>query len=193
MIKVYLGLLSIVFLLAGCGGDSSSNPSEHYESVSSLGECDDDHQDDSVYVKSMDVYMTCQDGFWMEFTNSETAATPADPEFENMHFTYYGDFIGFDVKTVSTTGEGLLPEKLFYSNSNRLSMCPVLHQLLWIPKTRLALAICRITLTFIRILLQAAVLAYTLPRFPRFSRPTAFSVNAMIAMRVKFSLIPLEL
>ncbi|WP_163438912.1 FISUMP domain-containing protein [Fibrobacter succinogenes] len=72
MIKVYLGLLSIVFLLAGCGGDSSSNPSEHYESVSSLGECDDDHQDDSVYVKSMDVYMTCQDGFWMEFTNSET-------------------------------------------------------------------------------------------------------------------------
>ena len=45
---------------------------------------------------------------------ADVAATPADPEFENMHFTYYGDFIGFDVKTVSTTGEGLLPEKLFY-------------------------------------------------------------------------------
>ena len=72
MIKAYFVLLSMMLLIAGCGGDSSSNASEHYESVSSLEDCDKDHQDDSVYVKSMDVYMTCQDGFWMEFTNSET-------------------------------------------------------------------------------------------------------------------------
>ena len=45
---------------------------------------------------------------------ADVAATPADPEFENMHFTSSDDFIGFTVKTVSTTGEGLLPEKLFY-------------------------------------------------------------------------------
>lgn len=45
---------------------------------------------------------------------ADVAATPANPEFENMHFTSSGDFIGFTVKTVSTTGEGLLPEKLFY-------------------------------------------------------------------------------
>ena len=59
MIKAYFVLLSMMLLIAGCGGDSSSNASEHYESVSSLEDCDKDHQDDSVYVKSMDVYMTC--------------------------------------------------------------------------------------------------------------------------------------
>lgn len=45
---------------------------------------------------------------------ADVAATPADPEFENMHFTNGGNYIGFTVKTISTTGEGLLPEKLFY-------------------------------------------------------------------------------
>ena len=45
---------------------------------------------------------------------ADVAATPAKPEFENLHFTPAGNFIGFTIKTVDTEGEGLLTDKLFY-------------------------------------------------------------------------------
>ena len=44
----------------------------------------------------------------------EKVATPAKPEFENLHFTPAGNFIGFTIKTVDTEGEGLLTDKLYY-------------------------------------------------------------------------------
>ena len=45
---------------------------------------------------------------------ADVAATPAKPEFENLHFTPAGNFIGFTIKTVDTEGEGLLTDKLSY-------------------------------------------------------------------------------
>jgi len=45
---------------------------------------------------------------------ADKAATPAKPEFENLHFTPSGFYIGFDIKTVDTEGEGLLTDKLSY-------------------------------------------------------------------------------
>ena len=45
---------------------------------------------------------------------ADKAATPAKPEFENLHFTPAGNFIGFTIKTVDIEGEGLLTDKLYY-------------------------------------------------------------------------------
>ncbi len=65
MNKIYLCLALMAFLFAGCGDDSSSNVGGHYESVSSLGKCDKEHQGDSVFVETENVYASCQDGFWI--------------------------------------------------------------------------------------------------------------------------------
>lgn len=67
MNKIYLCLALMAFLFAGCGDDSSSNVGRHYESVSSLGKCDKEHQGDSVFVETENVYASCQDGFWIYF------------------------------------------------------------------------------------------------------------------------------
>jgi hypothetical protein len=45
---------------------------------------------------------------------ADVAATPAKPKFENLHFTPSGFYIGFDINTVDTEGEGLLTDKLSY-------------------------------------------------------------------------------
>lgn len=80
VIRKWGGVLFTIGLLAGCGEDSYSiSPNSKHpvvKSVQDLGDCGEEQQGDSVYVSLEDVYLVCQDGFWIAFESFEDPDNP---------------------------------------------------------------------------------------------------------------------
>ena len=117
MFRNFLGIIVAALIFTSCGGDSSSSPSNSYSWVSSLselGSCDKKHEGVIVYAGKEDVYVTCHDGFWGEFSeetigdNSSSSAKSSSSQKSNN-----GDDGYFDLQ-----GE---------SSSSKVQIEPIIH------------------------------------------------------------------
>lgn len=103
MFRNFLGIIVAALIFTSCGGDSSSSPSNSYSWVSSLselGSCDKKHEGVIVYASKEDVYVTCHDGFWGEFSeetigdNSSSSAKSSSSQKSNSGDDGYFDLQG---------------------------------------------------------------------------------------------------